>query len=50
MNTHTPTQFSALNSLFSGGQLKAWSIPVAESRAVTGITCGIDEDEENIGE
>jgi hypothetical protein len=35
----------SLYSLYSGGQFKSWSIPVAEARAVVGVPHPIESDE-----
>jgi hypothetical protein len=37
---------NSLYSLYSGGQFKSWSIPVAEARAVVGVPHPIESDEE----
>jgi hypothetical protein len=41
----TSVQQSSLYSLYAGGQYKASSIPVAESRAVVGVPQDIEDDD-----
>ena len=46
MDSHQQCVYGSLTSLFAGGQFKDWSIPVAEARAIIGVTHAIDSDKD----